>query len=572
MKLLTRALNSEVRAPQVATQQTGYSSSFLGQGQVAEWDAENAITYAYLANVVVYRCVQIIANDIASLPFRAGKNPEKKEDFNQNAPLARLLGPPPGGPSPSISARSLWRSSVAQRIVTGRMAWELETGSQGQIVAIWPLLSRLLKPIPSDGGTSLFKGFEYGEGGKTRKLSADKIFYDWLPSLKDLRQPESPLQAARLDISVAVMQDQYDHAFLKNDSRPAAMVVTQMFAETKERDRFRSQFEGNFGGPDNAGKMAFAEVEGAASGPGGLVHIETLGLSQRDAEFIRRHEQKFRNIAIALGVPFSKLDASNRKFLNSEVEDRTYWIDTVKSLALELADAVNMQIAPRLGPEIGWFDFGDIPVLKSSPLLLNPQTPQYIQAGVFTVDEVRAEVGLAPLKIPPPEPEPVTEEPTEKPQLELVRSNLEKMWIRSLKVLFSKQEKAALSRLEGKRGRQFLTKAKTDLDVSAVYDQAFWEAETKETVRGLYEALFAASGSDLEAASEFIDKRAGRFAEPVTRTTFDALEQSLAEGVKAGEDQAQLSERIRQVFRKAEQVRAQRIARAEIRDASEEAA
>ena len=39
------------------------------------------------ANVIAYRCVQIIADDISSLPFRAGPDPTKPMEFNPAAPL-----------------------------------------------------------------------------------------------------------------------------------------------------------------------------------------------------------------------------------------------------------------------------------------------------------------------------------------------------------------------------------------------------------------------------------------------------------------------------------------------------
>ena len=56
------------------------------------------------SNVVVYACFQAIANAICALPFRAGADPYKPSDYDTTAPLARLLGPPPFGPNPGMSA------------------------------------------------------------------------------------------------------------------------------------------------------------------------------------------------------------------------------------------------------------------------------------------------------------------------------------------------------------------------------------------------------------------------------------------------------------------------------------
>jgi hypothetical protein len=82
-----------VRSPEVATL-TNLRVS-LDSPMISEWDADTAVRIAYLQNVYVYRCVQVISQAISQLPFRAGLNSDKPGDFNPNALLAKLLGPPP---------------------------------------------------------------------------------------------------------------------------------------------------------------------------------------------------------------------------------------------------------------------------------------------------------------------------------------------------------------------------------------------------------------------------------------------------------------------------------------------
>jgi hypothetical protein len=78
------------------------NSRFAGVGttMLPEWDAAAAIRSAYYANIFVYRCVQVRARALAALPFRVGADPAKPKDHNPTAPLAQLLGPPPGGAEP----------------------------------------------------------------------------------------------------------------------------------------------------------------------------------------------------------------------------------------------------------------------------------------------------------------------------------------------------------------------------------------------------------------------------------------------------------------------------------------
>jgi HK97 family phage portal protein len=386
--------DTQERAAIVGPVQT-YAYRGVGQPQYADWGAEGAIKQAYLTNTVVYACVRTIAETIASLPFRAGRDPLQPQKFSPDAPLARLLGPPPGGPNPDTSPSSFMANYVAQRLVTGRYGAEIEwSGKPGasQVVALWPLVAQYLNPIPSSSGSQYFSGFEYLINSVPKKLSPERCYYDWQPSLGDWRQPESPLQAARLDISVAVMQDIYDKAFLQNDAKPAHMVVHAAFAEQAEEDAWREQFEATYGGPQNAGKTAFTPVaDGEAKG---ALEVITLGMSQVDADFFRRYEQKVKGICIALGVPMSKLDASGRTFDNAAQEDKAFYMNTILPLVTKIQESINIRLAPLVGREVGWFELDGIEALQE-PLKFQQVSPiDAYKERLITQNEARRAFGL----------------------------------------------------------------------------------------------------------------------------------------------------------------------------------
>ena len=394
----------EQRDPRGATQATTWTSP--GSPMVQEWDAAAAIRWAYIANTYVYRCVDVISTAIAGCPFRSHP-PGDDHAVNLVSPLAQLLGPPPGGPNPSLSPRRLWKWTVAQRLVTGRWAWEKERlspeATSGRVVGLWPLPQQLLEPVPSKNGRRYFDSFIYNRNGGVGErvdFTPTQIVYDWVPSQSDIRQAESVLQAARLDISVAVMQDRYDVAFLKNDARPAAVIVHEEFAERSEREAWRSQFLSDYRGVDNAGRPIFVEATAGDEELNRTLHIERLGLSQKDAEFIARYENKIRAICIAFGTPLSILgDSSARSFDNAGQEYRNWWEGTLLPLMAEFEDAVNMQLAPDLGRDIGSFETSHVAALmRSSKILsLGGAIPQFVAAGIIKENEVRRELDLEDL-------------------------------------------------------------------------------------------------------------------------------------------------------------------------------
>lgn len=364
------------------------------------WDAAGAIKWQYIANTYVYRCVDAIATAIAGCPFRAGRDPEKQSDFNKKAGLAALLGPAPGSPNPDLTARQLWKWTVAQRLVTGRWYWEIE--KQGaQVIGLWPIPSSAIRPVPAEKGRRYFQRFDFEQGGKVVNFKPEELVYGWDPSLYDVRQPESRLEAAKLDIAVAVMQDRYDVAFLKNDARPAAVIVHEVFENRNEREAFRQQFLAEYRGVDNAGRPIFVEATPGTEEINTTFHVERLGLSQKDSEFIARYEAKIRAICIAFGTPLSILgDSSARTFDNAGQEYKNWWEGTLLPLIDQLTDEVNLRLAPLVGEEVGWFDTTEVAALKAQSKIvqLGAGVVGMVQAGIFLEDEVREEYDMPPLE------------------------------------------------------------------------------------------------------------------------------------------------------------------------------
>lgn len=383
----------EHRSPTAATQQVYWAGN--GQPQVDHWNAETAVKRGFLASWVVARCCEIIANDIASHPFRVG-DPDLGR-WDATAPLAQMLGPGRGGPAPKLSARRLWWWTIVQRIVTGKFGWEIERATGGgRPVALWPLTAAYLRPVPSDGGSAWFASFEYGRPDKPRTLAPDRVVYDWQPAPDDFRQPWSQLQSAAVDVSVSVMLGAHQYAFLKNGAVPATLVVVDQFPTKEAKLRWEAEWNAKYQGPANAGKTMVVEADANPDVPlSEAIHIEQIGMSAKDARLVEAEAASLEHVAIALGVPWSRLSAAGRTYDNAGQEDETYWRDTVLPLATDLAEAVNQQLAPDLGDGVGWFDFSDVECLRDRRFDAVGAATLY-QAGVISKDEARAPFGLPP--------------------------------------------------------------------------------------------------------------------------------------------------------------------------------
>jgi HK97 family phage portal protein len=382
---------AERRDPTAATTQLRWHGR--DQAQVTDWNADLAVRFGYHVNVIAFRAVTVIADTLSQLKFRAGVAPPENAgapaEHNPDARLAQLLGPPPAGPNGRDTAKKLWGWTVTQRLVTGRNGWEIELDGS-RVVALWPLVSANLKAIPSGGGSSWWSRFEYGRPDDLKKLSAEQVHYGWSPAASDYRQPFSPLQVARYALSIGLAVDQHTYGFLKNGGVPAYVVGVEAFENPEAFEGFKRQWRSSYGEPENAGGVHFVLLDPGTDGDlSKALFIETVGMSAKDARLPESYRAALEQVAIALGVPWSKLDASGRTFDNASEEDRTFWSSTIAPLATDLADEVNIGLAPRLGPEVGWFDMSGVRALQPVPVAAPSEIPGLIAAGVISPAEAR---------------------------------------------------------------------------------------------------------------------------------------------------------------------------------------
>lgn len=391
------------KGPKVATMPVSWVSP--GQPQILDQDAQQFGEEAYLGQVYVMRCCQAIAQTISALPFRAGMDPTSPENHDLTAPIVQLLGESspqaPGGPNPKTASRAFWAWSIVQYLVYGRFGWEAQLmGKQngGLIVGLWPLISPLLAPIPTQGGEEYFESFIYTTPQRgDQKMSRDQVIYAWRPSLKDWRLPETVLSAAKLPIYIGMGLDKYMVKLLQNDMVASTLVVTPPFDEPSARRAWQEQFLTSFSGVDNRGKTIFAEAEYDEDDTSGkpLVQVEKIAQTAVDAQLLELSKTAKDEICVALGVPLSLIgNAQERIYANAASEYKNFWTMTVMNLITEIQDHVNTLLAPRLGQEVGWFDLSRVAALQPPQIFAPPMIGDVINYGVASAAQIANVLGI----------------------------------------------------------------------------------------------------------------------------------------------------------------------------------
>jgi HK97 family phage portal protein len=346
----------------------------------AAWTPAN---YAALAragfngNVVGYRCVRMIAEAVASLPWLLYRN----EQELIRHPLLALLQ----RPSPAASGRELLESFCGHLLVAGNGYLELVLldGGPRELHALRP---DRMRAVPSPEGWP--EAYQYSVGGAMVRLAREHVLHLRLFNPLDDHYGLSPLEAAAKGIDTHNAAAAWNKAMLDNAARPSGALVYKAAdgANTlsiDQFDRLKREVDDRYQGGENAGRPLLLE--------GGLDWKE-MSLSPKDMDFIEAKNMAAREIALGFGVPPMLLGIpGDNTFANFAEANRTLWRQTVLPLAARLAEALGNWLAPHYGEGLRLtHDLDQVDALAGERDALWAR----IGAAEFlTTDEKRAAVG-----------------------------------------------------------------------------------------------------------------------------------------------------------------------------------
>ena len=118
-------------------------------------------------------------------------------------------------------------------------------------------------------------------------------------------------------------------------------------------------------------------------------------------EHVQSLRWSLEDVSRAYGVPKPILgDLEHGTFANFSTARRVFWEDTIVPQLTMYQDTLNRRLVPSLGdPSLHMeFDLGAVEALRESENDKARRRQTYVNAGIMTVDEVRAEMGMAPLR------------------------------------------------------------------------------------------------------------------------------------------------------------------------------
>ncbi len=355
------------------------------RGQPA-WTPRDYLALAdegFARNAIAYRCVRMIAEAAASVPWLLYEGARELEAH----PLLDLIN----RPNPNEAGPDLFEAWYGFLQVAGNAYME-RVDLDGAPRELYALRPDRMKVVPGESGWP--QAYDYTVDGRSVRFAHDAarghapILHMKLFNPRDDHYGMSPLEAAAFAVDIHNAAGAWNKALLDNAARPSGALVYRggdgnANLTDDQFNRLKQELADNYQGAVNAGRPLLLE--------GGL-DWTGMGLTPQEMDFIDAKHVAAREIALAFGVPPMLLGIpGDNTFANYQEANRTLWRQTVLPLVARTARALTHWIAPAFGNGLRlWYDIDAVDALSSEREALWARVNA---AGFLSDEEKRAAVG-----------------------------------------------------------------------------------------------------------------------------------------------------------------------------------
>jgi len=339
-----------------------------------------------MKNAVAYRCVRMIAEGAASVPWLVYDGARELDAH----PLLSLLA----APNPHEEGSALFERLYAFLQCAGDSYLEAVSASAA-VRELYVLRPDRVSVVADGRGWPI--AYDYRIDGRTSRIARDASGF--LPVLHmslfhplDDHYGFSPIAAAGNAVDVHNAGAAWTKSLLDNAARPSgALVYKGPDGGSLTEDQFnrlKRELEDSYQGAANAGRPMVLE--------GGL-DWRAMSYSPAELDFSNSRDIAAREIALAFGVPPMLLGIpGDNTYANYREANLVFWRQTVLPLVAKTARALTKWLGPRFGENlrIGY----DADAVDALALEREAVWDRLGNANFLTMNERRAAAGYSPVE------------------------------------------------------------------------------------------------------------------------------------------------------------------------------
>jgi HK97 family phage portal protein len=353
----------------------------------AQWTSRQytpLVKEGYEKNVIVYRCVTMIARGIATVPWLLYEG--DTELFTH--PLLQLLQ----HPSPGESGASFLESLATSFLLSGNAFVHLDRDSQGIPQRLKTLRPDRVRVITENGQVA---AYDYTVEGATCRLPTECVFQ--LKSVHPLNDwyGLSPIEVAAMAIDQHNAVSTHNLALLQNGGRPSGVFIWKGTEDgwgltDEQKQSIRDSITQVYSGQGNAGRIMVLE---------GDVEWKELGLSPKDLDFSEGKHIAAREVSQAFGVPPMLVGVPGDATYTNYKEARFHlWEDTILLLLERFQHAFTQFVAKQYDENLR-FSY-DVDAIAALAPRREATWRKLSDASFLSENEKRQALGYSPSNAP----------------------------------------------------------------------------------------------------------------------------------------------------------------------------
>lgn len=340
-----------------------------------------------LSNVIVFRCVSLIASDVAKMRIRLVQQDTNTGIWSEvmdNSPLWPVLRKPNAYQN-RIQFYEHWLTS---KLIWGNTYVLKRRDNRNVVTELYVLDPCYVRPMAAPNGEVFYELRQdyLSDIGEAHTVPASEIIHDRCNTLYHPLCGMSPIYAAGLPAIMSQRIQTHSDKFFSNGANPGGMLTAPGKISQETGVRLKEQFEQKYSGA-NVGRTFVA---------GDGLKYEAFKINAVDSQLIEQLKWTSETICAAFGVPGYKVGVGSiPSYNNIEALERQYYQDCLQVLveSLELCLDEGLELPKPYGTE---FDIDDL--LRMDTATMVDSIGKAVGAGVMKPNEGRKKLSLGPVE------------------------------------------------------------------------------------------------------------------------------------------------------------------------------
>ena len=342
----------------------------------------------FFSSVPVYAAIKLRADAVARPGLRVyrvgmANGQARREWVGRDHPAQKLLD----RVNPHWTGGDLWRATETYLNLWGEAYWSVERDATGTPVELWPLRPDRMRVVPDE--REYIRGYVYrGMLGESVAFASDEVVRLRYFNPMDEYAGLSPIRPARMSVDMGREALLGNKSGMQNDATPGVLFETENGFTDAQVEAFYRSWTLKHQGARN-------RLRPGVLAPG--MRASQVGFSPKDMEYLNTLRWTVEDVARAFNVPKPLLhDLERATYANIETTRRMFWETCIVPELRFFEEILRERLLSMFGEAglVAEFDTSNIEALRESETERARRISMYVSAGVMTVEEARAEVGL----------------------------------------------------------------------------------------------------------------------------------------------------------------------------------